>query len=220
VPRRHEPIPQKSSSIWVIAGVNGAGKSSVGGAAIREAGGLYYNPDEAARKLIASDLDLTQQEANGVAWNKGVELIRKAIDERFDFAFESTLGGNTISRMLREAAAQGIKLHIWYTGLSSPELHIARVRQRVRHGGHFIPEEDIRRRYDRSRLNLIDLIPQLTSLRIFDNSFEANPEEGKAPKPVLILDMEVGRIIGPSDLTKTPAWAKPIVSAAIRFAKS
>ena len=139
--------------------MNGAGKSSVAGATIREAGGLYYNPDDAARKLMASDLGLTQEEANSAAWNKGVTLLRKAIAEQLDFAFESTLGGNTITLMLAEAAQQGVQLHVWYAGLESPEAHIARVRGRVRRGGHFIPEEDIRRRYDRSRLNLIELIP-------------------------------------------------------------
>lgn len=200
--------------------MNGAGKSSIGGAAIREAGGVYYNPDEAARKFMSAQPGTSQIEANSAAWYEGVRLLAKAIDERLDFAFESTLGGNTISRMLREAAAQGIKLHVWYAGLETPELHIDRVRQRVSRGGHSIPEGDIRRRYERSRLNLIELIPQLTTLRVFDNSFEADPEEGEAPKPVLVLHMEAGRIIGPPDLTHTPAWAKPIVAAAIKYMQS
>ncbi|MGH8574211.1 MAG: hypothetical protein ACREX8_16790 [Gammaproteobacteria bacterium] len=65
---------------------------------------------------------------------------------RLDFAFETTLGANTIPRLLAEAASQGIEVHVWYAGLSSPELHIERVRSRVRKGGHDIPEADIRRR--------------------------------------------------------------------------
>ena len=100
-------------------------------------------------------------------------------------------------------------------GLESPELHIARVRQRVSRGGHDIPEQDIRPRYERSCRNLIELLPQLTRLNVFDNSFEADPEKGETPKPVLVLSMESGRIVGPSDLTKTPGWAQAIVKAAI-----
>jgi predicted ABC-type ATPase len=113
-----------------------------------------------------------------------------------------------------------LHVSIWYVGLSSPELHIARVQRRVSRGGHDISEEDIRRRYERSRLNLIELIPHLTSLKVFDNSFEADLEDAQAPKPILVLSMENGRIVGPSDLTKTPAWAKAIVEAAVKYERS
>jgi len=212
--------PEKPSRIYVIAGVNGAGKSSIQGAMTLETGAHYYNPDEAARGLMDADPHLTQLAANSFAWNNGVDLLREAIKEKLDFSFESTLGATTIPRLLREAAAEGLRVHIWYVGLSSPELHIARVRQRVRRGGHFISEEDIRRRYERSRPNLIELIPLLTSLRVFDNSFEADPEASKTPKPVLVLHMNDGRIIGPPDLSNTPAWAKPIVAAAIKYTRS
>ena len=210
-PQRQRP------SIYVIAGVNGAGKSSVAGETFRLSGADYYNPDEAARLLRAANPTLTQTEANGAAWHEGVRLLKRAIDERLDFALETTLGANTIPRLLREAANAGIEIHVWYVGLESPELHIARVKSRVARGGHDIPEEDIRRRYERSRLNLIDLLPVLRALRIFDNSAEANPAGGQTPKPILVLSMERGRILGPKDLTHTPAWAKPIVAAAIKL---
>jgi hypothetical protein len=118
--------------------------------------------------------------------------------------------------------------------LESPELHIARVESRVARGGHDISEEDIRRRYERSRLNLIDLLPVLPpqrgcrvgdpglrALRIFDNSAEADPAGGQTPKPTLVLSMvlsmEGRKILEPKDLTHTPAWAKPIVAAALKL---
>jgi predicted ABC-type ATPase len=203
--------------IYVLAGVNGAGKSSIGGAAIRAFGGEYFNPDEAARQLRATNPKLTQTEANSAAWLQGRRLLERAISERLDFAFETTLGANTIPRLLRDAAAQGIEIHLWYAGLSSPELHIARVRARVRKGGHDITDVDIRRRYQHSRLNLIHLLPQLTELRMFDNSVDADPSTGKAPTLKLVLHMERGKIVGPPDLSKTPQWAKPIVTAAVRL---
>ena len=119
--------------------------------------------------------------------------------------------------LLRDAAAQAIEIHLWYAGLSSPELHIARVRARVRKGGHDITDVDIRRRYERSRLNLIHLLPQITEFRMFDNSVDADPSTGKAPTLKLVLHMERGKIVGPADLSKTPQWAKPIVAAAVRL---
>ena len=203
--------------IYVLAGVNGAGKSSIGGAAIRAFGSEYFNPDEAARQLIAANPKLTQSEANGAAWQHGRRLLERAIAERLEFAFETTLGANTIPRLLAQAAAQGIEIHLWYVGLSSPELHLARVRARVRKGGHDIAEADIRRRYEHSRLNLIHILPQLTRLRAYDNSAEANPSTGKAPTPRLVLHMEHGKIAGPADLSKTPEWAQPIVAAAVKL---
>ena len=202
--------------IYVLAGVNGAGKSSIGGAAFRASGADYYNPDEAARKLMAARPGLTLTEANAVAWRDGRMLLERAIQERLDFAFETTLGGNTIPRLLDEAAKSGIKILVWYVGLESPELHIERVAARVRRGGHPIPEETIRQRYERSRLNLVQLLPSLAALRVYDNSDHAEPEAGGQPAPRLVLHLEAGRILGPDDLSQTPKWAKPIVAAVLQ----
>ena len=210
----------RPSRIYVLAGVNGAGKSSIGGAAFRGFGADYYNPDQAARALRAAHPGLSTAEANAEAWQQGRRLLERAIAEQLDFALETTLGGNTIVRLLSEAAAKGIEVHIWYVGLSSPELHIARVQSRVRRGGHDIPERDIRRRYEHSRLNLIHLLPRLAALRIWDNSKDADPAAGKTPAPTLVLHMERGKILNPADLAKAPDWAKPIVAAALRLQAS
>ena len=210
----------RQSRIYVIAGVNGSGKSSIGGAAFRENGGEYYNPDEVARKLMAANPTLTQVDANSAAWHQGVKLLKRAIAERKDFAFETTLGANTIPRLLAQAASQGIEIYIWYVGLSSAELHIERVQARVRRGGHDIPAEHIRRRYEHSRLNLIDLLPQITGLRVYDNSVDADPAAGKTPEPKLVLHMERGKILNPRNLKQTPDWAKPIIAAALKLSLS
>ena len=209
--------PVRPSRIYVIAGVNGAGKSSIGGAAFRSFGGDYYNPDEAARQLIAADPKLGLVEANAAAWQQGVGMLRRAIAERLDFAFETTLGGNTIPRLLAEAAAQGVAIYVWYAGLSSPEQHLRRVRSRVRRGGHDISEDAIRRRYERSRLNLIALLPLLAALRMYDNSVDADPADGATPAPELVLHFERGKILNPADLSRAPDWAKPIVAAALKL---
>ena len=68
--------------IHVLAGVNGAGKSSIGGAAVRQHGGEYFNPDEVARALREKDPALTQADANSAAWRQGVMLLELAIEKR------------------------------------------------------------------------------------------------------------------------------------------
>lgn len=203
--------------LYVLAGVDGAGKSSIGGATFRAFGADYYDPDEAARALMAANPGLTQVEANSAAWQQGRRLLEKAIAGQLDFAMETTLGANTIPRLLAEASVQGFEVRMWYVGLASPELHIRRVRARVRKGGHDIPEADIRRRFEHSRLNLVHLMPHLAALRVYDNSAQADPAAGKVPELRLSLHLERGRIAGPADLSGTPAWAKPIVAAAIRL---
>lgn len=205
------------AQLHVLAGVNGAGKSSIGGAAIRAAGGNYYNPDEAARELMAANPGLSQPNANAAAWQQGRKLLERAIDHQLDFTFETTLGGTTMSRLVAVAASRGIEVNVFYVGLASAEAHIERVRGRVRAGGHDIPEDAIRRRYRHSMLNLVQLLPALTELRVYDNSATADPAAGQAPEPVLVLHMQRGRIVGPPVLAATPDWAKPIVAAALEL---
>lgn len=145
-----------------------------------------------------------------------MRLLERAIDRRLAYAFETTLGGSTIPRMLTQAASKGAEVRIWYVGLDTVERHMARVRARVRRGGHDIPEADIRRRFEASRTNLVELMPSLAALRVYDNSSEADPARGRTPIPRLILHLERGRIVGPGDLAGTPRWAKPIVARALR----
>jgi predicted ABC-type ATPase len=203
-------------SLYVLAGTNGAGKSSVGGAMIRAAGADYFNPDEAARRIAEANPRASIAEANSAAWLEGKRLLERAIAERGNFAFETTLGGSTITRLLADAIGAGIDVHIWYVALDSPELHLARVRRRVARGGHDIPERDVRRRYDASRQNLIELLPGLASLRVYDNSVDADPAAGRGPEPRLLLHMAGGRVEYHCEPATAPQWAKPILLIALR----
>ena len=65
--------------LYVLAGVNGAGKSSIGGAMFRASGADYFNPDEAARELMAANPGSTRSKANAVAWHQGKRLLERAI---------------------------------------------------------------------------------------------------------------------------------------------
>jgi predicted ABC-type ATPase len=215
--------PQRHGSIFVLAGCNGAGKSSIGGAALLEAGVPFYDPDAAARKIASANAHLkpppTTDEVNAAAWNQGRALLERAIDRNLDFAFETTLGGQTMTELVERATGDGLAVHIWFAGLENVELHIGRVRQRVARGGHDIPRDKIVERYDASRRNLIRLLPRITSVRLYDNSVEADPRRGLTPTPRLLIHCAERKIVAPqrigSLLGATPQWAKPIVAAAI-----
>lgn len=203
--------------IYVLAGTNGAGKSSVIGEMFLKEGIEFLNPDKAARRILSASPGISQADANSAAWHQGVRLLERAIEEGLDsFAFETTLGGKTITSLLTTALSRGIEVRISYVGLSSVELHIARVRSRVAEGGHDIPEERIRERYVGSRLNLIQLLPNLTELLLYDNSEDADPRTGTVPMPKLILHVVQGKVLESCGLTSVPEWAKPIFAVAIR----
>ena len=205
--------------LYVLAGVNGAGKSSIGGHLLREAGLGWFNPDTFARELIAAT-GCDQTNANGQAWHEGMRRLDTALASGHSYAFETTLGGDTVAQKILDAARSHDAL-MWFCGLDSPEHHIARVHARVTAGGHDIPEARIRERYPRAQLNLIALMPHLAHLQVWDNSADAAPGEA-VPDPVLVLEMENGRLRWPASedaeqLARTPDWAKSLMGAALEL---
>src|SRR3954470_9181493 len=102
----------RGAEITVLAGVNGAGKSSMGGAHLREHGAEYFNPDEVARTAMAASPGMGQRDANAFAWQEGKRRLEAAIADGSAFTFETTLGGETITRLVVEAATQGAVVRI------------------------------------------------------------------------------------------------------------
>jgi predicted ABC-type ATPase len=208
----------KRPVLFVLAGVNGAGKSSIGGYHLERNNLTWFNPDTFARELMGAT-GCSQDTANERAWQDGLRRLDDAIVTGRSHAFETTLGGRTITARLR-AAATTHDVEIWFCGLAAPEKHLARVRLRVEGGGHDIPEALIRARYRTSLHNLIELMPHLAYLRVFDNSVDAS-RGAAVPNPILVLEMDRGKIVTPdpgdSDaLRRVPDWTKPLIEAALR----
>jgi predicted ABC-type ATPase len=201
--------------VFVLAGVNGAGKSSIGGHLLRHAGLDWYNPDRFAREFMATT-GCEQPHANGLAWQEGMRRLDTALGTGTSFAFETTLGGNHVPARLHDATATH-DVVMWFCGLDSVDRHLARVQARVAAGGHDIPEAKIRERWTRARANLIGLMPHLAWLRVFDNSTDAAPGAA-VPDPLTVLEMQHGRLLWPTDAADwrhTPDWAKPLLEAAL-----
>jgi predicted ABC-type ATPase len=204
-------------TISVLAGVNGAGKSSIAGKFLQKAGDAFFNPDTVAQQIRTLHPSISLTLANAHAWQIGKSLLEQAIAGGRDYRFETTLGGRTIAQLLEKAARSGHRLRIWFCGLASAELHLKRVQSRVAHGGHDIPADKIRERWNRSRENLIRLLPLIDHLRVYDNSKDADPAEGLKPEPILLLEMQRGKITAPADLSGAPDWIRPIIAAAIHL---
>lgn len=201
--------------ITVIAGVNGAGKSSIIGAFIRQAGGDYCNPDEITRQLMADDPGLGEDAANGEAWRIGFRQLQQAITQDDDYAFETTLGGNSIRDALLDAAKKGRSIRILCMGLASVEAHLERIAARAAKGGHAIPADKVRQRWETSRHNLTQLMRHCHEVRVLDNTA---PMQKGIPKPRVLLHMRERRL-QTNRGESLPRWAQPLMAEAARCAE-
>lgn len=198
--------------ILVLAGVNGAGKSSIGGANLRANGQDWYNPDELAREMRLCFPRRQPRDIDSQVWREGLHRLKHAIGSHTNFAFETTLGGHSITATLLDAIAAGVPVRVWYCGLGSPDLHIERVAARVARGGHDIPEHKIRERYASSMRNLCRLAPGLDKLAVYDNSQPLNSHGVPAIRELVAVAN--GNIVYLD--TNMPDWAKPVAAVCLQ----
>jgi len=138
--------------LYIIAGANGSGKSTIARVLLPMEGIVYVNPDDIARELNPHDL-LAVRLAAG---REALRRIDALLDRGESFAVESTLSGNAYAAMLERARAFGYETMIIYVFVDSAEVCIARIATRVKNGGHPVPDEDVRRRYLRSKRNFLN----------------------------------------------------------------
>jgi len=170
--------------LYVIAGPNGAGKTTFA----RE-----FLPHFAkCSEFVNADLIagwLSPFSAAGAAIEAGRIMLRRVSElsaQRRDFAFETTLSGRGYLSLFRRMKRRGYRIHLLYLWLPSAELAVQRVQDRVRHGGHNVPEPDVRRRFGRGLRNLFsEYRPLLDAWTILDNSGE---------EPKLIAHEQAGRL--------------------------
>lgn len=155
--------------VVVIAGPNGAGKTTIAKRVLADTLGIdeFVNADTIAQGLSGFRPERAAFAAGRVMLARLHELGKQG----GSFAFESTLASRTFAPWLRDRIATGYQLHILYVMLATPALAIARVRRRVRSGGHSVPPDVVRRRFARSAWNFLELYqPLATTWKIFDNS--------------------------------------------------
>jgi predicted ABC-type ATPase len=161
-------MPSRRPTIYLIAGCNGAGKTTFAKEFLRQEVKClrFYNADEIARGLSPLEPSAGAIKAGRLLLSE----VRESIDRHETFALESTLSGKTYVRIFKRALSLGYELELHYLWLSDVEQAIARVRRRVRMGGHDVPVADIRRRFKRSLVHLLDdYLPLATRWAIWDN---------------------------------------------------
>lgn len=155
----------------MIAGPNGAGKTTLARELISKSPYLYefINADEIARGLAPNHPESVALMASKLMINRMKELL----ENNKSFAFETTLPGVNYLKYLRSAKAKGYDIVLFFLWLASPEQAVKRVAQRVKQGGHHVPEDIIFRRYQAGLKNLLSSYLPLAHLAIImDNSTE------------------------------------------------
>ena len=181
-------MENKQPQIIVIAGPNGAGKSTLAPHLLKDTFDLleYVNADTIAQGLSAFNPESVAFEAGRVM----LERLHSLAEQQKSFAFETTLATRSYAAWLSRLKQQGYRFHLLYLWLRSPELALHRVKERVRLGGHGIPESLVRRRYIRGVQNFFRLYqPLADSWTVFDNSESNGPMLVAVGNGVITSDM-------------------------------
>lgn len=155
--------------LFILAGCNGAGKTTTAKILLPEfLGGIdFVNAD-----IIAAELSPDSPES--VAFQAGrimLERVDILLSKKSSFAIETTLATKSYVGLTKKAQSLGYEVVLMYFWLESYGMALKRVAKRVREGGHFIPDEDVKRRYEGGIRNLVDLfIPVVNHWSVHDNS--------------------------------------------------
>ena len=158
-----------SPSLYIIAGPNGAGKTTFA----KEFLPRYVHCNQFVNAdLIAGGLSPFSPEAAALrAGRILLDQIHDLATRKTSFGFETTLSGVTFPSLLRRLKTRGYRIHLFFLWIPSVEFALARIADRVRRGGHDIPEKVVRRRFHKGIRNLFKLYhPLLDSWTLFDNS--------------------------------------------------
>jgi predicted ABC-type ATPase len=184
-----------SPGVVVLGGPNGAGKSTAAPRLLR--GSLkveeFVNADTLAQGLSAFRPQDVALEAGRIT----LARLDSLESQRKSFAFESTLASHALVRRLRRLKQRGYSVHVVYLWLPTVDLALARVAERVRTGGHDVPAETVRRRFDRGRRNFFTLYrPLADTWRLYDASAITGPRlaaTGGQEEPTKLRDPKTWR---------------------------
>ena len=161
-------MPPERPHLIVLAGPNGAGKTTASTDLLQGALGVheFVNADTIARGLSEFNPEGAAIEAGRVMLRR----LRHLTAQRLDLSFETTLASRSFAPWIRDLKTSGYDFHLFFISLPTPEVAIDRVRSRVQRGGHSVPEETIRRRFDAGLQNFFELYrPLATSWEFHEN---------------------------------------------------
>jgi predicted ABC-type ATPase len=196
--------------LLMIAGPNGSGKTTLTRQLLADGIDLgdYINPDDIAATLNG-DYDVRVAEAQRVAEARRQEFLSR----KRSFSFETVMSHPSKIAVMAQARALGYFNVLYFVATETPELNIARVRQRVALGGHDVPEERIVSRYRRTLALLPDAIAQSDRVILFDNSYRDGPDSVVSLAPFCEISRKTGAlVITRVQRDKVPIWAHDLLA--------
>lgn len=169
---------KQKPTCFIIAGPNGAGKTTFALRYLPQIAGCrnFVNADLIAYGLSPFDSLSAQYEAGRLFLRE----IHANIDKRVDFAFETTLAGRSQINLLKKLRQDGWQLVLFFLWIPDADFSKNRIRERVKHGGHDIPDDALYRRFPRVMHNLVKIyIPLCDKVVCYDNS---------RPKPIPVFE--------------------------------
>ena len=184
-------LPFLDKQLYIIAGCNGAGKTTASFTILPEILDCheFINADEIAKGLSPFQPEKVAFEAGRIM----IERIDTLMASGENFAFETTLATRSYVSKIERAKSLGYTVNLLFFWLQSEKLAIERVRTRVKEGGHNIPIDVIKRRYDRGLENLFGLyLPIVDKCLIYDSTDEVLDKIAKKTigEKVVILNVE------------------------------
>ena len=171
----------------VIGGPNGAGKTTLIERYIRENGLEYVGADAIAAQMTHLNLSALQIAAG----KEFLRRIHECINQRRSCIVETTLSGHTFRHFMRSAHKAGFVITITFVYVDSADFCVERVRERVRKGGHHVPENDVRRRFRRAAVNFWNLYRELADhwLLVYNTGGGPHDIAAGSPKEFFVRDV-------------------------------
>ncbi|GAB1402227.1 zeta toxin family protein [Elusimicrobiota bacterium] len=153
-------ILEQKKTFLVLAGANGSGKSTIAEEFLETEPFDYINADDIAKEMNPTDISKVRISA-GKEFNR---RINNNFESGVSFAIETTLSGNTYIATFKKAKDLGYRIILVYTFVDNPQVCIERIKTRVQNGGHFIPDEDVIRRYYRSKKKFWEIYKDMSDI--------------------------------------------------------
>lgn len=168
-------MPEESLRVVVLAGPNGSGKSTI---APRLLQGVLRVPEFVNADTIAGGLSAFGPERAAMAAGRiMVARLKQLARKRVSLAFETTLASKSFAPWIADLIKNGYEFHLVFLWLPDVDTALARIAERVRMGGHSVPEDTVRRRYRAGLRNFFRLYqPMTTTWQVLDNSGRDAPK--------------------------------------------
>ena len=146
----------------IIGGVNGVGKSSLTGVLASESNDLGV--------IIGTDKITASLAGDKIKGGKAaIKRINNSLEKGINFTQETTLSGSRTLKTIKRARELDYFIRLYYVGVNSADESMKRIRNRVEKGGHDIPEQDVKRRYNKRFEDLVNILPYCNEVKFYDN---------------------------------------------------